>query len=237
VKLFWRTGSESSSGADPNVIDVLMADESHRIRKVSHSRFTKMEDRTGSPQIDELISAAKVGVYFIDDRQIVRPNEIGSASYIRSHAEAAGCRIFEYQLEAQFRCAGSAGFVNWVDNTLQLAKTANVLWDGSEGFDFQIMGSPLAVERAIREKVLDGHTARMTAGYCWKWSNPCKDGTLEDDVVIGDYRRPWNAKSGYRTAPGIPQESLWATEPGGIEQIGCVYTATSISWTRRRRGS
>ena len=35
-----------------------------------------------------------------------------------------------------------------------------------------------------------------------------------NDVVIGDYRRPWNAKSGYRTAPGIPKESLWATEKG-----------------------
>jgi uncharacterized protein len=217
-------------GADPDVIDVLIADESHRIRKVSHSRFTKAEDRTGDPQIDELISAAKVGVYFIDDRQIVRPSEIGSASYIRSHAEAAGCRIFEYELEAQFRCAGSAGFVNWVDNTLQVARTANVLWDGSEGFDFQIMDSPLAVERAIRAKLVDGHSARMTAGYCWKWSNPRRDGTLEDDVVIGDYRRPWNAKSGSRTAPGIPRESLWATEPGGIDQIGCVYTAQGFEF-------
>jgi DUF2075 family protein len=217
-------------GADPNVIDVLIADESHRIRKVSHSRWTRKDDRTDLPQIDELLQAAKVGVYFIDDRQIVRPSEIGSVSHIHAHAEAAGCRVFEYELEAQFRCAGSAGFVNWVDNTLGIAKTANVLWDGTENFDFQIMASPQEVENAIRAQADAGHSARMTAGYCWNWSNAKKDGNLVDDVEIGDYRRPWNAKSGSRLAKGIPKESLWATEPGGIDQVGCIYTAQGFEF-------
>lgn len=217
-------------GAETNVIDVLIADESHRIRKVSHSRWTSREDRTDTPQIDELLHAAKVGVYFIDDRQIVRPTEIGSVDHIRDHAEAAGCKVFEYELEAQFRCAGSAGFVNWVDNTLGIVRTANVLWDGTENFDFQIMNSPLAVENAIRAKMAEGFSARMTAGYCWRWSAARKDGTLENDVEIGDYRRPWNAKSGARLARGIPRESLWATELGGIDQVGCIYTAQGFEF-------
>jgi DUF2075 family protein len=218
-------------GAGKNAIDVLIADESHRIRKFSHSRFTKKADRTDLPQIDELLHAAKVGVFFIDDRQIVRPSEIGSVEHIREHANAAGCRVFEYELETQFRCAGSAGFVNWVDNTLQVAKTANVLWDSTEDFDFQILPSPEAVEAAIRAKLREGFTGRMTAGYCWKWSDPRPDGTLVEDVVIDDYRRPWNAKSGSRRlAPGIPKESLWATEAGGIDQVGCVYTAQGFEF-------
>jgi DUF2075 family protein len=42
--------------------------------------------------------------------------------------------------------------------------------------------------------------------------------------VIGDYRRPWDAKPGrWRLAPGIPSASLWATDPSGINQVGCVY--------------
>jgi len=217
-------------GAENNAVDVLIADESHRIRKIGSNRFTAAKNRTGRPQIDELIQAAKVGVYFIDDRQIVRPTEIGSASYIREHAEAVGCRVFEYQLETQFRCAGSAGFVSWVDNTLGVAKTANVLWDENEEFDFKVMGSALEVETEIRAKLSAGFTARMTAGYCWQWSKPKQDGTLVEDVVIGSYRRPWNAKSGSRLARGIPKESLWATEPGGINQVGCVYTAQGFEF-------
>ncbi len=121
--------------------------------------------------------------------------------------------------------------MNWIDNTLGIAKTANVLWDGTEDFDFQIMRSPLEVENAIRAKAGHGLTARMTAGYCWKWSRPNQDGTLVDDVVVGEYRRPWNAKPGFdRLAPGIPEAALWATEPGGIDQVGCVYTAQGFEF-------
>src|SRR5262249_44458814 len=59
---------------------------------------------------------------------------------------------------------------------------------------------------------------------CWPWSKPRADGTLEEDIVIGSYRRPWDAKPGsWKLAPGIPPASLWATDPNGINQVGCVY--------------
>jgi DUF2075 family protein len=64
----------------------------------------------------------------------------------------------------------------------------------------------------------------MAAGFCWKWSDPRSDGTLVDDVVIGDYSRPWNAKSNSgHLAPGIPRESLWAYQNGGIDQVGVIF--------------
>ena len=173
----------------------------------------------------ELLDVAKVAVFFIDDRQIVRPNEIGSTAHIFRHAEEVGAEVSEYELEVQFRCAGSDGFVNWIDNTLGVRRTANVIWDGSDGFDFRILDSPEELERAIRQRARDGFTARVAAGFCWRWSEPRPDGTLVDDVVVGDYRRPWNAKpDSKRLARGIPPASLWATDPNGINQIGCVYT-------------
>ena len=74
-------------------------------------------------------------------------------------ALAANGRIalLEYRLEAQFRCAGSDGFVNWVNNTLGLERTANVLWDAEkESFEFRIFDRPWALEAAIRAKAEDG---------------------------------------------------------------------------------
>ena len=83
----------------------------------------------------------------------------------------------------------------------------------------------------IAGKVEEGVTARVMAGFCWPWSNPLPDGTLEEDVVIGDFARPWNARSGKgRLAKGIPKEHDWARDPGGIEQIGCVYTAQGFEF-------
>jgi len=210
--------------AEPASVDVLICDEAHRIRETSANRFTKKHLRSKKPQVRELLEASQLTVFLVDDRQVVRPNEIGSSRYITEQATELGCKVSDYELEVQFRCAGSDGFVNWVNNTLGVERTANVLWDGAEGFDFQILSSVWALEESIREKAAQRMSARLAAGFCWPWSPPRDDGTLADDVVIGEFRRPWDAKPGkWRLAPGIPSASLWATDPNGINQIGCVY--------------
>jgi len=210
----------------PGEIDALICDEAHRIRETSNDRYTPKAKKSTEPQIRELLRAAKVAVFFIDDRQGVRPNEIGSSDYIRQHAADLKYEVSEFDLEVQFRCSGSAGFVNWISNTLGIERTANQLWTGAETFDFQIFPTPESMEVAIKAKIRKGVTARLTAGFCWDWSNPNPDGTLVDDVVIGKWRKPWNARpEAGRLAKGIPPADLWATDPGGIDQVGCIYTA------------
>ena len=217
--------------AEYNAVDVLICDESHRIRKTSSNRFTPKNKRSELPQIQELLDVAKVGVYFIDDHQVVRQDEIGSSSYIKQHAFKNDCVVHEYQLEAQFRCSGSDAFVNWVNNTLGIERTANVIWTGEESFEFRIIDSPEDLEDKIRQKVNQGFKARLTAGFCWKWSHQMPDGTLNEDVTIGDYKRPWNARpEAKKLAKGIPKATLWAYDPNGIDQIGCVYTAQGFEF-------
>ena len=217
--------------AEHDSIDVMLCDESHRITVTSNSRFTPREKKSNQPQIDELLYASKTAVFFVDDKQIVRPGEIGSSEYNRQHAAAAGLNIRDYELEAQFRCSGSDAFINWVNTTLDIQRTANVLWSVSDPFEFRIFASPQALEVAIRERVEQKSSARLAVGFCWPWSKPLSDGTLVNDVVIGDYTRPWNAKSDAgHLAMGIPKESLWAYNPNGINQIGCIYTAQGFEF-------
>ncbi len=102
---------------------------------------------------------------------------------------------------------------------------------GDEGFDFRIVDSAEALETAITKKVTEGSSARLTAGFCWPWSKPNSDGTLVEDVQIAGWSRPWNAKSGAgRLAKGIPKESLWAYDPNGLGQVGCIYTAQGFEF-------
>lgn len=216
---------------EPNTLDVLICDEAHRLRTSSNNRYTPKKMKSNETQIDEIIRAAKVSVFFIDDDQVVRPGEIGSVAYIKEAADKNKCKVFEYELDIQFRCSGSDAFVNWINNTLGIKRTANVLWDLKEEFDFKIFNSPDALEAAIREKSEKGFTARMTAGFCWPWSLPDDNGNLEDDVVIGRYERPWNAKpESKKLAKGIPLSNLWAYDPNGINQIGCIYTAQGFEF-------
>ncbi|MEI8314721.1 MAG: DUF2075 domain-containing protein [Verrucomicrobiota bacterium] len=217
--------------SDFNEIDVLICDESHRIRKTSNNQWTKADQRTKRTQIDELFNAGKSLVFFIDDRQVVRPGEIGSASTIIDAANKHGVRLYDYTLETQFRCAGSASFVNWIENTLEIERTPNVLWNSNDKFKFEIVDSPKALDSTIRSELAKGNTARLLAGFCWEWSDPKKDGSLVEDVVLDNFQRPWNAKpDAGRLARGIPKASLWAYDPRGIDQIGCVYTAQGFEF-------
>ncbi|MDE1849064.1 MAG: DUF2075 domain-containing protein, partial [Nanoarchaeota archaeon] len=75
---------------EPDSIDVLICDEAHRIRQTSESRYTPSSKRTGEPQINELIRASKLSVFFIDEKQVVRPNEIGSVKLIKETAIQLG---------------------------------------------------------------------------------------------------------------------------------------------------
>jgi uncharacterized protein len=212
-------------------LDVAVLDEAHRIRTISTSRFTPAKARTGKAQIDDILDASRVSVFFIDDLQVVRPGEVGSTSLIREEAAKRSIEVRDFKLEAQFRANGSDSFIHWVDNTLELARTPQVLWSMDDEFDFRIVGNVQELERMIRAKASEGATARLVAGFCWPWSDPDAKGQLEPDVRVGDWSMPWNARDGVgRLGPGIPKSDFWASAKEGIDQVGCVYTAQGFEF-------
>ena len=219
--------------ASHNDVDVLICDEAHRIRRTSNNRFTRKEKLSERAQIQEIADAAKVSVFLLDDNQIVRPNEIGSSQLIREQAAMSGAELHEYALEAQFRCAGSEAFVGWVDKTLGIRETPHVLFDqAQESFEFGIVQGPQQLDQLVRDKVAQGSSARLVAGYCWPWSKElAADQALADDVRIGDFRRPWNARPDMKNLPkGVPKADYWAYDPAGIDQVGCIYTAQGFEF-------
>lgn len=219
--------------AEKDSIDVLICDEAHRIRENSKSRYDSPKNSQSLPQLYEILRAGKVVVFFIDDNQIVRPGEIGSIDYVRQYARSKNVEVVEYELESQFRCNGSDGFINWLNNTLGIKRTANVIWTEAETetYDFRIFSSPEELDQAIRAKEQEGLSARLTAGFCWPWSEADSHGNLIPDVRIGDFQRPWNAKPTARhLSKDTPSASLWAYDPRGSGQIGCVYTAQGFEF-------
>lgn len=211
-------------------IDVLLADEAHRIRSSSNNRFTPASKKSQSSQIDELVSVAKTSVFFIDDYQAVRPGEVGSTVMIREAAVQAEARYERIDLRTQFRCAGSDEYIDWLDQLLEIRKTGTTTLTEAQ-FDFRVVEDPQTLEALIRDRVRTGASARLVAGFCWPWSMPDQAGNLLDDVVIGEFRRPWNAKpDARRLAKGVPPAPFWATDPAGIAQVGCIYTAQGFEF-------
>ncbi|MGY2079892.1 DNA/RNA helicase domain-containing protein [Modestobacter sp. SYSU DS0657] len=212
-----------------NSLDVLIADEAHRLRETSANRWTKAELRSDKRQIDELIDAAFVSVFLLDQNQVVRPGEMGTVQDIEKHARERGIDVHEIDLATQYRSGGSAEYVEWVERLLGLAPGGPEKWSGDERFEVRTAASPSAMEAALAEKLAQHQNARMAAGYCWPWSDPRSDGSLVPDVTIGDWSRPWNLK-GERSVGDAPPAALWASDDRGFGQVGCVYTAQGFEY-------
>ena len=219
----------SFAAAAPNDLDALILDEAHRIRETSASRWTRAEYRTGKPQVDELLSAARVPVFLLDEFQVVRPGEQGTAEEIEKHAANQGIDVVKIDIDAQFRCGGSEEYLLWVKRLLGLVAEGPTEWLGDPHFDVEIVDSPYEMQGYLATKLDAGYSARMAAGYCWPWSDPRPDGSLVPDVRIGDWTKPWNLK-GDRAIGGAPAAALWATDPAGFGQVGCVYTAQGFEY-------
>jgi DUF2075 family protein len=215
--------------AQRNDIEVLICDEAHRIRETSVNRFTKAALRTGRLQIDELIAAARVPVFLLDEHQVVKPGEVGTVEAIKSHASSLGFPVHHVQLADQFRCGGSLAYERWVLRLLGLEAGGPEPWTGDDHFEVELAESPWEMENILRGKLAEGYSARMSAGYCWPWSKPDRDGRLVRDVRIGDWAMPWNV-NGERSVGEAPPSALWATMPGGFDQVGCVYTAQGFEY-------
>lgn len=215
--------------AERNGLDVLILDEAHRIRETSANRYTKASSRTGRPQLDELISAARVPVFLLDEHQVVRPGELGTVDEIESFAKDLGLKVHRLSLDDQFRCGGSEAYLLWVQRLLGLIAGAPMKWEGDQNFSLEVVESPQEMETRLALHVDSGFGARMTAGFCWPWSDTGQDGRLVNDVVVGKWTRPWNVK-GERAVGGAPPSALWATDPAGFGQVGCIYTAQGFEY-------
>lgn len=227
-KLF--TYFNSFMDADRNGLDVIICDEAHRIRETSVSRYTPkaVRDRARA-QVDELIDAARVPVFLLDEHQVVRPGETGTVADIRAAAAARGIDVVQVDLNAEFRAGGSAAYGAWVRRLLGLEGGGPLEWSDEAGFTVSVVDSPTELEAQLRSRLVSGRGARMTAGFCWPWSDPLPGDGLVPDVRVGQWARPWNVK-GDRAVGDAPPAALWATQDGGFEQVGCVYTAQGFEY-------
>lgn len=214
---------------EANSLDALICDEAHRIRETSANRYTKAELRTGIPQLHELLNVARVPVFLLDSNQVVRKGETGTPEYIEEEAEKLGLKTLRVDLDGQFRCGGSRLYENWISGLLHLNGQSDFPWEDDPNFKVEIVNSPEEMETILKTKNDLGHKARITAGYCWTWNDPTSDGQLPRDVVIGSWAKPWNVKSD-RAIGGFLSGELWAIDPRGFEQIGCVYTVQGFEY-------
>ncbi|MBC5721596.1 DUF2075 domain-containing protein [Flintibacter sp. NSJ-23] len=190
-------GSGSYVNCPKNAFDCLIADEAHRLNEKSGMYRSK-----GENQIKEIIAAAKVSVFFIDEDQIVTTSDIGSVDEIKKWARKCGSQLFRLEggedtlkLTSQFRCNGSEGYISFLNDVLEISSTAN--YDGFDGdYEIRVYEDVCQMREDLRQKNLINNKARMVAGYCYPWpSKNSNDPSIYDIELEGAFRARWNFNS------------------------------------------
>ncbi len=202
---------------DGDILDVAIVDEAHRLRERS-GMFANL----GENQIKEIMEASKLSVFFIDDDQRVTLKDIGTVDEIRHQARVLGLPVTELELDSQFRCSGSDGYLAWLDDTLGIRDTANMYLDDVWNYDFRVFDDPNEVRDAIEEKNSENNRSRIVAGYCWNWITEGKNDPSVHDIVIPGY--------GFEMSWNLGSTDTWAIDPDSVNEAGCIHTCQGLEF-------
>ena len=197
--------SGSFIGAVKNEYDVLIVDEAHRLNEKS-GIFGNM----GENQVKEIINAAKLSVFFIDEDQKVTFKDIGSIEEIKKWAKHFGAEIYEDELKSQFRCNGSDGYIAWLDDVLEIRESANKTLEGID-YDFKVFDDVNEMYEELKKK----ENSAIVAGYCWDWVSKKEN---RDDIIIGNFSKKWNLNE---------DKGLWLLK-NPLNQVGCIHTIQGL---------
>jgi DUF2075 family protein len=218
-------GSGAFHDTKANAFDALIVDEAHRLNLKSG-----MFSHLGENQVKEIINSSLFSVFFIDENQKVTLKDIGSKEEIEKWALELSANVTNRELESQFRCSGSNGYLSWLDNTLSIRDTANIQLDTSE-YEFVVYDNPTTMRNRINQLNREKNSARIVAGYCWKWitasdSKKWKELTEEEQNKLFDieflefgFQMRWNLKE---------DGMLWLLKENSINEIGCIHTCQGL---------
>lgn len=206
------SGSGSFTGLLESDYDVLIVDEAHRLKL--RTQYSK----GGDNQIREIIHAAKTSVFFIDESQKVTWKDIGEVAEIEKFAYLAGAEVSYLELQSQFRCNGSDGYIEWLDATLGISESEESHFIDAE-YDFRVFDDPSKLYSEIRKANIPQNKSRMLAGYCWNWISKGDSSKYDIEFPEFGFKAKWNLES---------RGSAWIIDPDSVEEVGCIHTSQGL---------
>jgi len=207
------SGSGSFTTTAENIYDALIVDEAHRLNAKSG-----MFAHLGENQVKEIIFSSKFSIFFIDENQKVALQDIGEIDEIRKWAAHYGAAVTQLELNSQFRCNGSDGYLAWLDHILQIRETANNTLNARE-YEFKVFDNPEEMRDSIFEKNKINNKARLVAGYCWPWKSKKDPKAVDIEFDDFDFGMKWNLATDGMT---------WIIQPESVHEIGCIHTSQGL---------
>lgn len=194
--------------------DCLIVDEAHRLTEKTKVSFMFY----GNNQIQEIIHASKVSVFFIDETQQIDIKDFGTIDNIKAAAANECAEVIEddkYVLKSQFRCNGSDEYINWVEGTLynrEIGPMTNIM-----DYDIRIFDNLVEMHEAIKSKNQNSNNpSRMLSGDVFPWISMNDKSAI--DINIGDFHAQWN------------KSKAFAVDSDSIDEVGCIHTSQGMEF-------
>ena len=205
-----------------NEIDVIIIDEAHRLT----AKSTRGRYQVGENQVKEIINTSKLSIFFIDERQRVTLNDIGTVEEIQrqlKNINVADNNVEILELKSQYRCNGSDEYLEWLDDILEIEsnKTTSIL---DLDYEIKVFDNPFQLRKLIKEKNKKNNKSRLVAGYCWNWKSGEENNPDYKDIQIKledgrTFEMTWNMKN----------KTTWAIDDT-VDEAGCIHTVQGLEF-------
>lgn len=200
----------------PN-IDILLVDESHRLRRyksiVARKSFKDVCAALGrsaenTTQLDWVLATCRLPIFFYDHRQSIGPADIPQQVVRQKLGDSLAHPI---SLGRQMRVKAGDALLDYVEAILNNERPEPrsfpdyelCLHRTFEGFD-----------RSFEEHLAEAELTRMVASYAWRWASK-KDGSLYDITIEGVDKR-WNTTLDNWVGKGMESEAV-------AHEVGCIH--------------
>jgi uncharacterized protein len=207
------------SNISNNSYDALIIDEAHRL-------VDKMyRDWNGENQVKECIKASLVSIFLIDENQKITTKDTGSIKSILDFSKELNSEIYygdELILTSQFRCNGSDGYIQFLNDVLEINKNEQFSFY-ELNYDLKIYNDPNQMRddlRKINQSEKHFNKSRIVSGYCYPWNIKNKRSLDYDISLDNGFFAKWN----------LPDDNKWAINPNSFEEVGCIHTAQGLEF-------
>ena len=201
-----------------NRFDILLVDESHRLKErknlSNYNAYDKTCEKMGLPntatQFDWVINQTRCAILFYDKHQIVFPAGLDIIGLL--HDNTFNTRMMAYySMLSQMRCKAGNRYLDDIDMLLNCKLSHGVSADGYELF---VVNDIESFKSIYKKREDEFGLSRMVAGYAWEWKskNTSADSGVTDFEIEGQSFR-WNSTT-----------ENWAHTDPARNEVGCIHS-------------
>lgn len=206
-------------------VDVAFIDEAHLLLTRGKQSYR------GKNQLEDIINRARVTVIMFDENQILTTEQYWEEQILNKYRKKAKMSDNYFELTKQMRMNASDETITWIDEFTKNKSLSKIPMDKT-GYEIKVFAQPSELEAAIKKKAGEQEykLSRLIATYDWEYSqNSSMEKRMQKywEVVIGDWRKPWNrelVKDMEREQKRKNKTLSWAEQPQTIDEVGSTFT-------------